>query len=118
MSNTVLSFLVLIIGVPIVLGFRVLVTNRRIAFAIGMALTRWISAERWRAPGVTILIGLVALGAAQWAAKLHEPKLFLFFLFVLLMFLRGVTGFEYSYRAEAEHGPAGRGEGWWRRSRY
>lgn len=116
MIDTALFFLVLIIGVPIVFGFIVLVTNRRIAFAVGKALAQWISSERWRAPGMTILIGLVALGAAQRADKLHEQKLFVFFLLVLLMFLRGVTGFDYS--AEAEIGPAGWGEGWWRRSRH
>ena len=116
MLNSVLSLLVLIVGIPIVLGFVLVVSNRRIAFMLGKALAEWIEAEPWRTPGVTVLVGLVTLGAAQWASRLHQPKLFLFFLVVVLMFLRGVTGFEYG--AEAGSGPGGWDEGWWRRSRY
>jgi hypothetical protein len=115
MKDTFLAILVLIVGVPIVLGFAYVVLNRRVAFAAGWALAQWIAAERWRAPGATVLIGLVALGVAQWASKLHEPKLFVFFVVVMFFFLGGITGFDYG--AEAGSGPSGVDEGWWRRSR-
>jgi hypothetical protein len=119
MMNSFLSGLIILVGTLVIaLSYRYLFVNRRIAFAAGWALARWVSGEPWRPPAFCALLGLVALGVAAWSVKLNEPAFFFLFLLALVICLKGLTGFAFDYTDETGGEPGSWNEGWWRRSRF
>jgi peptidoglycan/LPS O-acetylase OafA/YrhL len=95
MMDTIPSTLVVILGVlAFIFGIAFLMNGRRLLFAAGWLLARWISEESWRPVAACIVLGLVTLAIAVWSARLDTLGYFFLFLMALGAFVVGVTGIE------------------------
>lgn len=113
--DDILTPLVLVIGFPLIMVFAFLLGSGYLSYfvyRVGLAIAEWVSGAPWRGPAVCILIGLIMLGAVQWAAKFHETWIFLVALLVLFYFLKGLSGFDDDIVSDRDPRPDNRL--WWR----
>lgn len=113
--ETILAWLVVVVGWPLGIGLTFLLVNRRAGYAAGRDIARWVSGEPWHAPMLCIVLAFVALAVAVWSVRLNAPVFFVFFMVLIRKFVIGISGFTYSEVAGSE--PGAREREWWRRSR-
>jgi hypothetical protein len=101
-----LPYLVVLVGVPILIGYVLVLSNLRLPFTMGWVLARWASAEAWRPKFVAVLMVLVALAVAVWAARLQMPILVVIFV-VMVGSFAGAAGFRFDRIVGAGRQPAG-----------